>query len=69
MKTLRCPNCNAPVRIGSEKCEYCGSWFCNTEKIHHWSMPIMAEMLTANELRDQILKAMRECQNEPYQQR
>lgn len=27
MKAERCPNCNAPVRPGQRKCDYCGTWF------------------------------------------
>lgn len=26
-KRVNCPNCGAPVRPGSARCEYCGSWF------------------------------------------
>lgn len=26
-KRVNCPNCGAPARPGSARCEYCGSWF------------------------------------------
>lgn len=60
MKTVCCPNCNAPLRPNQRQCEYCGSWFevPEIERIILYAdnKPIeiaerVNDLLTANEVR------------------
>jgi hypothetical protein len=47
MKSSNCPNCGAPLRPGSRRCEYCGSWFI-PEKDEDFSEPVPVTYETEN---------------------